>query len=150
MKKLFYILTAILAATSCIYDFDAGDTGISDRVVIEGDISLGDECVFSARPVRELGNRKYKDVLLPEALFTVEDESGVSYSALQKNEKAAVIDLTAAPSGRKYSGASATLMSTWYSTLPLSMMPISANSDRNAFRMPPPAMAVSTMDPLRP
>lgn len=102
MKKLFYILTAILAATSCIYDFDAGDTGISDRVVIEGDISLGDECVFSARPVRELGNRKYKDVLLPEALFTVEDESGVSYSALQKNEKAAVIDLSAAPSNRKY------------------------------------------------
>ena len=102
MKKLLHILAALLAATSCIYDFDAGDTGISDRVVIEGDISLGDVCIFSARPVRALGNKKYKDVLLPEAHFIVEDELGNSYTAVQINDQEAEMDLTAAPADRKY------------------------------------------------
>ena len=38
MNKFLTIFASVLALTSCIYDFDAGETFKDERVVIEGDI----------------------------------------------------------------------------------------------------------------
>lgn len=103
-KRLLHILFALFAASSCIYDYDADFNDAPDRVVIEGDISLGENCSFLARPVMVLTDnpRQLQDKLLPEATFTVEDEFGNSYTAKQQSRKEATIDLTSAPTGRKY------------------------------------------------
>ena len=102
MNKFLTIFASVLALTSCIYDFDAGETFKDERVVIEGDISLGDVCVFSARPVYPLSEKGSVKTLFPYVLFIVEDDQGGQYFGFQKNSTPATIDLTSAQPDRKY------------------------------------------------
>lgn len=124
-NKLPIIFATALALTSCIYDFDAGEVFTDERVVIEGDISLGDVCEFSARSVYPLNKKGSVKDLFPNVLFIVEDDQGGQYKAIQKEYAPAKIDLTSAPTDRKYrlyveirSGDYAKYASPWMEPLP--------------------------------
>ena len=106
MKKSRYILILLaVAIQSCIYPYapDLPEES-SSRIVIEGDITIGEKCTFSARKMLSLSYSGYTgETFLDEAVFTVEHDSGLAFSATQSGTaSAAVVDLGAAPANGKY------------------------------------------------
>ena len=98
-----FILAALLQ--SCIYPYTPDlPEERSGRIVIEGDITVGDNCRFSARKMLPLSFHGYTDeTFIDEAVFTVEHDSGISYSATQTGGVSSTsIDLSSAPTNGRY------------------------------------------------
>lgn len=105
MKRRY--MTIILAAIlqSCVYPYTPDlPEDASDRIVIEGDISVGENCMFAARkmlPLTHVGNTV--KTFVDKAVFTVEHDSGLKFSATQLADDIEThIDLTSAPVNGRY------------------------------------------------
>lgn len=106
MREIAFIIMVLAAMVqSCIYPYTPDLPEQSDSMlVIEGDITVGENCSFSARkilPLNYVGNTTL--TFIDEAVFTVEHDSGISYTATQgPDDSGTRIDLTAAPATGKY------------------------------------------------
>ncbi|MBQ9309854.1 MAG: DUF4249 family protein [Bacteroidales bacterium] len=113
-KRLIMMVMALLPLSSCLYEYDPETGQDFGRLVIEGDISLGEVCYFTVSKVNPF-NPDYDKLKegrnVEYALFTVEDELGNSYSAetggmmyggAYTYSPTAAIDLSSAPTDRKY------------------------------------------------
>ena len=100
--NILYILAVALMATSCIYDFSA-ELGSSDRrVVIEGDLMLGQNSTVALSYVTSIGKPENR---LPQknGSVWVLAEDGKRYDGQPSNEAGKFnVDLTQAPSGTRY------------------------------------------------
>ena len=98
-----FILAALLQ--SCIYPYtpDLPEES-SGRVVIEGDITIGEVCNFSARKMLPLNYSGHTgETFIDEAVFSVEHDSGLSFSATQTGAASGVsLDLSSAPEKGRY------------------------------------------------
>lgn len=99
MKRLTYILSAMLAAVSCVYPFSVDMNEVhTDSIVIEGDIIIGGTSHFKMSEMLEIegaSNLQPGDV---PATFIVEDDKGGSYKADENGN----LVLPDAPSDRKF------------------------------------------------
>ena len=90
-----------LTAVSCIYDYNPEITSEEEKVVIEGDILLGEKCSFEARLSQRI-DRDYKSAMNLNANFRIEDENGRIWMPSSIYGNLAEFDLTDAPLDRKY------------------------------------------------
>lgn len=99
MKRLIYLITAMLAAVSCVYPFTADISSVNtDSIVIEGDIIIGGSSHFKMSEMLAIeGESNLQPQNIP-ATFTVEDDKGGTYQADADGN----LDLTSAPSDRRY------------------------------------------------
>lgn len=98
MKRILYLLVAVLA-TSCIYPFDTRPVGGDDsRLVISGDIMVGDICHFTAGNVAPIGQEDTP----PDVEMQVMSRSGAVYAARKVNDSEYVVDLTSADMNDEY------------------------------------------------
>ena len=99
MKRLIYILTAMMAAVSCVYPFTVDVNEVdTDSIVIEGDIIIGGTSRFKMTEMLAIeGESNLQPAAIP-ASFTVEDDKGGSYKA----DFNGTVSLKSAPADRKY------------------------------------------------
>lgn len=90
-----------LTAVSCIYDYNPEITSEEEKVVIEGDILLGEKCSFEARLSQRI-DRDYMSAMNLNANFRIEDENGRIWMPSSIYGNRAEFDLTDAPLDRKY------------------------------------------------
>ena len=106
MRKSAFIMMVLAAMVqSCIYPYTPDLPESSDSMlVIDGDITVGEKCSFSARMILPLDYEGDTGLtFVDEAVFTVEHDSGVSYTATQGPDDTQVtIDLTSAPTKGSY------------------------------------------------
>lgn len=115
-KHLVTILLAALAFSSCIYEYEPDLSSEVSRLVIEGDISLGEVCYFRCGRLSLLQDSFFGMPAVYSCEFIVSDEFGNTYYGSQYATpiqnyggeiryiagRDAVIDLTSAPADRKY------------------------------------------------
>lgn len=100
MKKLIYILAVFFTVASCVYPFEI-ETGLSDgRLVVVGDIVLGEKSTFSVTVLQSLvGSGKTDN---PSADVSVESSSGIRYQGVSSGSGSYVVDLTSADKSQEY------------------------------------------------
>lgn len=99
MKRLIYILTAMMAAVSCVYPFSVDVNAVdTDSIVIEGDIVIGGTSHFKMSEMQVFEGTSHLQPESIPALFTVEDDKGGSYKANANGD----LKLITAPADRRY------------------------------------------------
>lgn len=110
MKKYISIIPGIIAAlatvSACIYPFNPEIKASDNRLVIEGDILIGEVSTIQISRVYELGNRDFfggNGALAPvDTEIQIESEDGKHYPPLPVKSNYAKIDLTNAPDNVRY------------------------------------------------
>lgn len=100
MKKMSYILALFFTVASCVYPFEMG-TGMSDgRLVVVGDIVLGEKSLFTLSTLQSLSGDDVSEV--PPADVTVEASSGAVFHGVPSGDGSYVVDLSSADESLEY------------------------------------------------
>ncbi|MBR5905102.1 MAG: DUF4249 family protein [Bacteroidales bacterium] len=102
-KTILYILLA-LAASACIYPYDADlDTEVPERLVVAGDILIGEQTQIDLGYVMPLGTNPYTERRTPpEASVVVENDLGQAFRGTKVRDGRYIVDTENAPENARY------------------------------------------------
>lgn len=80
------ILAAIITVISCVYPFNANIGGTDGRLVVEGDVLIGEDTKIDLSYVSPLSNNSKEENAIPNGDVWVESEDGIIYRPYDHND----------------------------------------------------------------
>lgn len=100
MKKLIYLIALFFSVASCVYPFEM-ETGLSDgRLVVVGDIVLGEQSTFTLSLLQSLDGDEQSETISAEV--SVESSTGARYQGVPSGAGSYVVDLSSADKSGEY------------------------------------------------
>ena len=97
------------SAVSCIYPFEIESSEVEQKLVVDGNIYIGEVCTFNLTYLQPLGGNRNSPILMdgssryPSCELAVEADNGLSYEGVaSQGHYSFKVDLTDAPSDVRY------------------------------------------------